>query len=112
MEKKLIDYLVELEIDCESIARAKSGIESKLHHVLSACDKNFEVIFNGKTYDFYFPSTQQEADDLFAVRKELIDQLLDVSFKTGNWDFVLAFASVDYSRQEPEQMDIDQYPKD
>lgn len=93
MERKLIDDLVDLELHIESVSKATLQVRSILNSLLSAQDKSFEVTFNGKIYDFYYPVTSHEADTLRLLRNELIDKVILVSFETGNWDYALAFAS-------------------
>ena len=93
MEKRLIDTLAELELHTETISQHAQLCKQLLHEVLSAENKNIEVTFNEKIYDFYLPTTEQEKAELAVLRYELIDKIMNTAFATGNWDFVLAFAN-------------------
>lgn len=93
MQRRLIDDLIELEIHSECIQKSNIKIREILHRLLSAQNKSMEVLFNGSIYDFYYPVTQEEHHDLSLKRNELIEKIMTASFDTGNWDFVLAFAS-------------------
>lgn len=107
MQRKLIDDLVELELHVERISQHAQLCRQVLHSVLSAYDKNMEVIFNDKVYDFYLPTTEQEKAELAVLRHELIDKVMNAAFSTGNWDFVLAFASgVDPLDMQCEKVDL------
>lgn len=93
MQRRLIDDLVELELYTEKIAQSSIKCRQLLDRLLSAPDKSFEVSFCNELFDFNVPVTQQEYEQLAIKRKELIDKLMTQAFVTGNWDYVLAFAS-------------------
>lgn len=93
MPKKLIDYLVELELYTEDLTRSKKKIESLLDDLLAAPDKSFEVSFCEELFNFDFPFTNEERIESSIKRKQLIDRLMAEAFISGNWDYVLVFAS-------------------
>jgi len=93
MQRRLIDDLVELEIYTEKIAQSSTKCRQLLDKLLSAPDKSFEVVFCGELFDFDLPFTEQEHIELSTKRRRLIDKLMTQAFVTGNWDYILAFAS-------------------
>ena len=106
-QHKLIDDLIDLEIHTEKISEASMKVRVILDTLLSAQNKAFEVIFDGNVFDFYYPTTTEEGIELSAKRKQLIDLVLFEAFKTGNWDYVLAFASgLDPLEMQMEKIDL------
>lgn len=92
-EKRLSDYFVELQKSCKMVERQKKRIKKTLYHLMSAQDKSFEVTLDGRVYDFYVPFTLDEHAEMEALRSELIDNVIQIAFKTSNWDFVTVYAA-------------------
>lgn len=92
MQRRLIDDLVELEIYTEKISEAYTKCKQLMDRLLSASDKSFEVILDGKVYDFDVAFTHEEHIQLSMKRRQLIDALMLKAFVENDWSYVLAFA--------------------
>lgn len=115
--KRLEEYLVQLESLADLIDKNVSNWEyfqslceemkQILDILLSSSMKSFEVTVDGRVFDFYYPTTQQEKNELDSLRKELIDIVVDAAIFSGNWDYVLAFASgIDPMDLQLEKIDL------
>lgn len=115
--KRLEEYLAQLESLADLIDKNVSNWEcfqslceemkQILDVLLSSSMKSFEVTVDGRVFDFYYPTTQQEKNELNILRKELIDIVVDAAIFSGNWDYVLAFASgIDPLDMQVEKIDM------
>lgn len=68
--------LASIEANIEQIEIAATKIKDILSRLISSSDKSFEVIYRDQHFDFFYPSTLQEQEDLAQQREYLINALL------------------------------------
>ena len=91
----------EFEALMSSVQTIENGIEATrkiLDDLLSRSDKAFAITVNGKLYDFFPPTTDDEVERMGKLRRKFLNALLRrvISFNiTDNnygWEDILAFA--------------------
>lgn len=115
MQRRLVEELKELEDNIQAIKDKHSDGAFKkyslnvndnnwqrifeiLYKLLGSGDKSFEVNFKGEDYNFIYPTTQEEEEEMHHLKNILIDKILfecSDQMLQGNdtWWMVTAFAS-------------------
>lgn len=98
MQKRLIEELQILDLNINLIRDSYYNIEFVLNKLLSAPDKAFEVTFKDVVYNFVYPTTEQERQDMMHLRRDLLSELFKEVFiqmvdGKNPWDMIRVFAS-------------------
>jgi len=64
----------------KQMIKCKYQIYQLIHDELSLQNKNLEVMFSGKTYDFYLPFTKEEFLQIKRMRKALATDVVEQTF--------------------------------
>lgn len=98
MQRRLFEELQILDLNINIIRDSYANLEFILNKLLMAPDKSFEVTFKGVQYDFIYPTTSEENQEMIALRKKLLSELFKEVFEQmvagrNPWDLIRVFAS-------------------
>ncbi len=98
MQRRLSEELQIVDLNIKMLEEAYFNLGFILDRLLSAPDKSFEVTFRGVVYDFMYPTTAQEKQDMMHLRKKLLAELFKEVFiqmvdGQNPWNMITAFAS-------------------
>jgi hypothetical protein len=98
MQRRLFEELKEVEKNVQLIQDSYKNIYALVNKLLKAPDKAFEVDFKGVQYNFIYPTTQTEKNEMRDLRRKLLSEIFKECFNQmvdgqDPWWMVTAFAS-------------------